>query len=72
MLKSHYITNDLKARDTYYRPTHRACDFLYLGLGSFWCAKYFKYSYILVNESTCEELMKVTRIIVEIWAHLLF
>ena len=31
----------------------------------------FKYSYILVIETICEDLVKITRIIVEIWAHLL-
>ena len=34
------------------------------------CTKYFKYSYILVNEIICKDLMKMTQIIVEIWAHL--
>ena len=31
----------------------------------------FKYSYILVIETICEDVVKITRIIVEIWAHLL-
>ena len=31
----------------------------------------FKYSYILVIETICEDLVKITRIIVEIWAHML-
>ena len=44
--------------------------FLYLDMGSIWCTKYFKYSYILVNEIICEDLMKITQIIVEIWTHL--
>ena len=44
--------------------------FLYLGMGSIWCTKYFKYSYILVNKIICEDLMKITQIFVEIWTHL--
>ena len=38
--------------------------------GKLWCTKYFKYSYILVHEIICEDLMKITQIIVEIWPHL--
>ena len=44
--------------------------FLYLGMGSIWCNKYFKYGYILVNKIICEDLMKITQIIAEIWEHL--
>ena len=43
--------------------------FLYLGTGSFWSTKYFKYSYILVNEIICEDLTKITQIVEEIWTH---
>ena len=39
-------------------------------MGSIWCTKYFKYSYMLVHEIICEDLMKITQIIVEIWAYL--
>ena len=46
--------------------------FLYLGIGSFWYTKYFKYSCILVYEIICKDLMKITQIIVEIWTHLSF
>ena len=34
------------------------------------CTKYFKYSYILMKEVKCKDLMKIKQIIVEIWAHL--
>ena len=39
-------------------------------MGDILCTKYFKYSYILVNEIICEYLMKFTQIIGEIWPHL--
>ena len=38
--------------------------------GKHLCTKYFRYSCMLVNETICEDLMKITQIIVEIWAHL--
>ena len=44
--------------------------FLYLGIGSVLCTEYLKCGYILVNEVMCEDLMKITQLIVEIWAHL--
>ena len=44
--------------------------FLYLDMGSIWCNKYFKYSYILAKKIICEDIMKITQIIVEIWTHL--
>ena len=40
--------------------------FLYLDMGSIWCNKYFKYSYILAEKIICEDIMKITQIIVEI------
>ena len=54
-----------------YRPWQRACDFLYLRIGSILCTKYFIYSYILVRKGMCEYLMNITQIIGEIWALLL-
>ena len=44
--------------------------FLYLDIGSIWGDKYFKYSYISAKKIICEDIMKITQIIVEIWAHL--
>ena len=41
------------------------------GYGSHLVGYIFKYSYILVIETICENLVKITGIIVEIWAHLL-
>ena len=43
----------------------RMC-YLYLDMGSIWCNKYFKYSYILAKIIICEDIMKITQIIVEI------
>ena len=38
--------------------------------GKHLCNKYFKYSYILAQKIICEDITKMTQIIVKIWTHL--
>ena len=64
-----YFTIELPHGPLYNRPWQRACEFLYLRIGSILCI--FIYSYILVRKGICEYLTNITQIMGEIWALLL-